>query len=75
MYHCFVAVKGHHETYRRKYLIGTLFMVSDDETLTLMAGSRHGIRPLAENLYLINKPKAEKKETWYEILKPKAHPQ
>lgn len=51
-------------TYKEKHLTGSLFIVSEDEYMSIMvgnvaAGSRHGAQAVAESLRLIYKYKAE----------------
>ena len=53
-------------TYKRKHLIGRLFMTSEGESMTITVGSlaadgKHGTGAAAETLYLIHKLEAEGK--------------
>lgn len=51
-------------TYKEKHLTGSLFIVSEDEYMSIMVGnmaasSRHGAQAVAESVRLIHKYKAE----------------
>ena len=54
-------------TYKEKHLTGSLFIVSEDEYMSLMVGNvaacgRHGAEAVAESLHLIHKYQAEREE-------------